>query len=52
MLRIDMRENKSENVEKIPRSYACDGCGAFFESLESLRQHEVACQDDDSVEPP
>ena len=46
-----MRENKSDNVEKIQRSYERDGCGAFFESLESLRQHEVDCKDDDSVEP-
>jgi hypothetical protein len=51
ILRIKMKENNSDNMEKIATSYECGGCGAFFESFERLRQHEVDCKDDDGVEP-
>ena len=48
---IIMTDRKSENIEKIASSHECDGCGAFFDSLNRLRQHEVDCKENDSVEP-
>jgi len=50
-LRIIMKDKRSENIEKIASSYECGGCGAFFESLDRPRQHEVDCKEDDFVEP-
>jgi transcriptional regulator NrdR family protein len=46
-----MSESKSDNLNKIARSYECDGCGVSFESFERLRQHEVDCKDDGGAEP-
>jgi hypothetical protein len=45
-----MTDSKSENIEKIASSYECDGCGAFFDSFNRLRQHEVDCKENDSIE--